>query len=221
MLFLRDYFFIQQLSFKLCGIDIKAANYGTILQRPLLCYIPLVCAISHIMAMLHHAYVNCQDFVEVTETLAIFFQSALAISKMLIFLVKRGEFLKIVSNVNLFNLKGNFRFNFKFKKSGTKNKNWLWNLSHPAVRQEVPMIVNENTKEIQMSNIYFRSVLFSGIMAFVSPICEAVYFYFVKRKLILRVPYKARWVSATQSVWFFAQHVSVIFLSLAITLCFM
>nr|AID61243.1 odorant receptor [Calliphora stygia] len=161
----KRYFYIQQLTFSLCGIDLKATNSKHVVTRPLLCYVPLCFAICHVVAIVHYAFVNRHDYVEVTDSLALFCQSLLAIWKMLIFLYKRQGFIEMIHELQLGNSK--------------------------AGRLELPMIRSENTRDVTFSTIYFTVVLTSVFFAFGSPIIEAVYFYVSTEELVLRMPHKA------------------------------
>lgn len=107
---LQRYFFVQHLSFALCGIDTKATKPELIVKRPILCYVPLLFAVSHVAAIVHYAYVNRHDYVEVTDSLALSCQSLLAIWKMLIFLAKRRQFVEMINEIHLGNFKGVLEF---------------------------------------------------------------------------------------------------------------
>lgn len=104
----KRYFYIQQLSFSLCGIDTTATKPELVVTRPVLCYVPMLFAISHVVATMHYAYVNRYDYDEVTDSLAISFQSLLAIWKLIIFLCKRRAFIEMIHEVQLGNFKGKF-----------------------------------------------------------------------------------------------------------------
>ncbi|XP_065370370.1 odorant receptor 45a-like [Calliphora vicina] len=161
----KRYFYIQQLSFFLCGIDSKATKPEHVVTRPVLCYVPLLFAICHVVAIIHYAFVNRNDYVEVTDSLALSCQSLLAIWKMIIFLCKRMSFIEMIREVQLGNLK--------------------------AARLELPMIRSENTRDVKFCTIYFTVVSIAAILAFSNPIIEAVYIYVSTGELVLRVPYKA------------------------------
>ncbi|XP_037827782.1 odorant receptor 45a-like [Lucilia sericata] len=161
----KGYFNVQKLTFAICGIDTEASKSERIIKRPHLCYVPLFFAITHVTAIVHYAYVNRHDYVEVTDSLALSCQSLLAIVKTIIFIAKREQFVSMIREVH----SGNFR----------------------AGNEELPMIRSENFKDVTFCTIYFRVVSFAAFTAFSSPILEAIYFYVTTGKLILRVPYKA------------------------------
>ncbi|XP_046809492.1 odorant receptor 45a-like [Lucilia cuprina] len=161
----KRYFYIQKLSFKLCGIDSLATRPEDVLKRPLFCYVPLFFAITHFLAIIHYAFVNRNDYVEVTDSLALSCQTLLAIWKMIIFLIKRRQFVSIIQKVHSGNLK--------------------------VKRLELPIICSENLKDVKFSTTYFVSVAIAGVFGFANPVIEAIYFYFTTGELILRVPYKA------------------------------
>ncbi|KNC21970.1 putative odorant receptor 45a [Lucilia cuprina] len=162
----KGYFYVQKLCFIICGVDTEASKSERIIKHPLLFYVPLFFAITHVMAIVHYAFVNRHDYVEVTDSLALSCQSLLAIFKMIIFVLKRENIINMIREVH----SGNLR-------AGT---------------EELPLIRLENFKDVTFCTIYFRVVLLAAITAFLSPILEAIYFYVTTEELILRVPYKAR-----------------------------
>ncbi|KAM7343180.1 odorant receptor 45a-like isoform 2-T2 [Cochliomyia hominivorax] len=160
----KRYFFVQELMFALCGIDTKATKFEKIIKRPLLCYVPLIFAIAHVMAIIHYAYVNRHDYVEVTDSLALSCQLLLAIWKMIIFLCKRKEFTDMINLVHSLNFK--------------------------AGEKELLKIRLENSKDVKFCTGYLLTVIIAAILAFATPILEAIYFYVTTGMLVLRVPYK-------------------------------
>ncbi|KAM7343103.1 odorant receptor 45a-like [Cochliomyia hominivorax] len=148
---IENYFATQTFAFNFLGIN--ATSKEKTIFNPFLTWIPMMFLVALSIFMLVYAIESRRDMYLVTDILPPFWQSLLALIKIWCFLWNRRKIVKLIRHI------------------------WLWNLK--ADGDELKIIVEENAKERLYSILFHRWVMVTVMMAFLSPILVA-YFYYLK-----------------------------------------
>ncbi|KAM7345984.1 odorant receptor 45a-like [Cochliomyia hominivorax] len=147
----QRYFYIQKLTFAGVGVNPMVTNPDHVVERPLLCYGLLISTLFHLVIILHYIATHIKEYKEVTDSVPLMCQAILCIWKMTIFLGKRKDIVHLVNELHKLNLK--------------------------AEHEELEIVRKENSNDVLVSNIYYKTVLVTGTFAFIHPVIYGIYVY--------------------------------------------
>ncbi|XP_037819571.1 uncharacterized protein LOC119608988 [Lucilia sericata] len=146
---LKTYFVVQNFAFNCMGIDVTSQNRT--IFNPFINWISMALLMTLCVFMFMYAAEYRHDMDLMTDILAPFWQAVLALIKMWVFVWNKKRVVKLVRHI------------------------WLWNLEGRA--DELDIIIDENRKDYFYSKLFFRFVMATVVMAFLSPILVAFFYY--------------------------------------------